>query len=180
MAESEAVHVRPRTDGDLSELGAALVEVHARDGYPVEGVSDPVGWLNAPGFVRSWTAEADGVLVGQVSLARPVGEDAVRLWQERSEQNAEDVLVLARLFVRPKARGSGTGKALTLAAMEYARQRGLTLVLDVMAKDRAAIRLYEKLGWEPIGTADHTVEGAESVPALCYAWDSSAASASST
>lgn len=40
---TSTVSARPRTDADLPELARILVEVHDRDGYPVEGVADPVG-----------------------------------------------------------------------------------------------------------------------------------------
>jgi hypothetical protein len=34
--------VRPREYADLEPAGAALVDAHSTDGYPVEGVADPV------------------------------------------------------------------------------------------------------------------------------------------
>ncbi len=37
-----------------------------------------------------------------------------------------------------------------------------------MAKDRAAIRLYERLGWQHIGTTTHVFDGSEETPAHCY------------
>jgi ribosomal protein S18 acetylase RimI-like enzyme len=41
-------------------------------------------------------------------------------------------------------------------------------VLDVMAKDAAAIKLYERLGWTRIGTTDHAAGNGNLVPASCY------------
>ena len=42
------------------------------------------------------------------------------------------------------------------AALQYATKHHLATVLDVMEKDDASIRLYERAGWRPIGEARHT------------------------
>ncbi|MEU3019597.1 GNAT family N-acetyltransferase [Nocardiopsis sp. NPDC007018] len=170
---TDRVRVRERTDDDLTALSDLLVRVHAHDGYPVEGVADPRTWLTDPGFLRSWVAEHDGALLGQVSLAEPEGADAVALWSERTGRARDEAAVLSRLFVSPSARGRGVGESLTRAVMEHARRHDSALVLDVMAKDRSAARLYERLGWERLGAITHAFDGSPGVPAYCYAWDSS-------
>ena len=48
--------VRPRDDGDLPALVAALRPVHERDGYPVTWKDDPAGWLSPPGLQAAWGA----------------------------------------------------------------------------------------------------------------------------
>ena len=170
---SDRVRVRERTEADLAPLGDLLVRVHAHDGYPVEGVAHPRAWLTDPGFLRSWVAEHDGAILGQVSLAEPEGADAVALWSERTGRARDEATVLSRLFVSPGARGRGVGESLTRAVMDHARLHGSALVLDVMAKDRAATRLYERLGWERLGAITHAFDGSPGVPAYCYFWDSS-------
>jgi hypothetical protein len=80
-----SIVVRPITEDDVPGAAAALVEVHATDGYPVEG--------------------------------------------ER-----------------------------------------LRLVLDVMTKDTAAIRLYERLSWQHFGEVAHHFGAGEQFPAVCYVW----------
>ena len=52
--------------------------------------------------------------------------------------------------------------------MSYGREHDLRLVLDVMAKDAAAMRLYERLGWRKIGETTHHFGNGESIPAVCY------------
>ena len=52
--------------------------------------------------------------------------------------------------------------------MEYADEQGLRLVLDVMAKDTAAMRLYEALGWQRIGVSKHTYGDGQQTDAICY------------
>lgn len=42
------------------------------------------------------------------------------------------------------------------------------MVGDVMAKDRRAIRLYDKLGWERIGSTEHADGHGNNIHAYCY------------
>ncbi|MFB9906809.1 GNAT family N-acetyltransferase [Allokutzneria oryzae] len=163
-----ATDVRVRLQDDLPSCAQALVEVHRSDGYPVEGVADPIGWLTPPTLIRAWVAEKDGSIVGHVLLTTPQeGDDAARLWQSQSA-NDEKIAVLGRLFVLSTARGHSFGEHLMRAATEYAQQQNMRLVLDVMDKDKAAIRLYERLGWQRIGTAYHQFGEGQSIPAFCY------------
>jgi ribosomal protein S18 acetylase RimI-like enzyme len=76
--------------------------------------------------------------------------------------------VLARLFVLREARGRALGEQLTRTAMEFARHQGLRLVLDVMAKDTAAIRLYERLGWTRTGDTTHRYGDGLRTAAVCH------------
>ncbi|MFF8604673.1 GNAT family N-acetyltransferase [Streptomyces sp. NPDC015346] len=161
--------VRPFEEADLSGAASALVEVHATDGYPVEGVADPEGWVRSANVLASWVADMSGKIVGHVSLMRPQGEDAVSLWVEQSGDDEEHVAVLARLFVLQEARKHAVGEKLMRAAMEYAQDRGIRLVLDVMTKDTAAIRLYERLGWFKIGEASHSYGEGQQIEAICFA-----------
>lgn len=161
--------IRERTDADLPGAAAALVEVHATDGYPVEGVDDPEAWLTGSALIRAWVGELDGHIVGHVAVSRPQPDDAaVAMWRENSEGEHGAVAVLGRLFVLGTARGHSIGQLLVHAATTYAQQDGARLVLDVMSKDAAAIRLYEHLGWHRIGETTHDDGRGNSVPAICY------------
>ncbi len=156
--------IRRREESDLPGCAAVLEEVYVQDGYPVEGVDDALGWLTPDGLVDAWVAEADGKVVGHLCVTAERGEDAARLWQAR---DGRPVGIMARLFVHPDARGHSLGEGLTVAAMKDAHERGTRLVLDVMEKDRAAIRLYERLGWDRLGEISHVV-GDRRVPAFAY------------
>ncbi|MBD0740455.1 GNAT family N-acetyltransferase [Streptomyces sp. CBMA29] len=153
---------------DIPGAAAALVEVHATDGYPVEGVRQPEDWINSPAVDHAWVAEIGRRIVGHVAVMRPQGEDAVALWQRQRGTEDIRVGVLARLYVTRAARGNAVGEALMRAAMAYAQQRTMRLVLDVMTKDTAAIRLYERLGWHPIGQATHHYGDNQRIAAVCY------------
>ncbi|MCE7079980.1 GNAT family N-acetyltransferase [Streptomyces sp. ST2-7A] len=174
MTDTEAprtgtVVIRPRLKSDLPEAGKALVSVHQTDGYPVEGVEDPEAWLSPDQLTEAWIAELDGQVVGHVLLSRPDGEDAIALFRQRWPEDDAGILVLGRLFVLREARGKSVGEKLVRAATESAHAQNHHAVLDVMAKDAAAIRLYERLGWQLIGSASHSYGDGQQIEALCYA-----------
>ncbi|WP_405506911.1 GNAT family N-acetyltransferase [Streptomyces cyaneofuscatus] len=164
--------IRPIEDADVPGAAAALIEVHATDGYPVEGVDDPEAWITPPGVVKAWVAHREGV-VGHIAIMKAEGEKAVALWQQQSGEDEARIGVLARLFVVRSARKHAVGESLMRAAMDYAEENDLRLVLDVMDKDEAAIRLYERLGWQFIGGATHQFGDGQQIPAKCYVWPAS-------
>jgi ribosomal protein S18 acetylase RimI-like enzyme len=168
-----SLRVRPFKEADLPDAAAALVEVHATDGYPVEGVADPEAWLRSDDVLASWVAEADHQVVGHVAVMSPNGEDAVALWTRQSGESPERVAVLGRLFVTKRARNRALGEELMQTATAYAQTHGLRLVLDVMTKDTSAIRLYERLGWRRIGETTHHYGDGQQTSALCYVAPSS-------
>lgn len=161
-----AVTVRRRRDDDLPALAAVLVRVHAVDGYPVEGVADPGALLHLPHELASWTAEDAGEPIGQVSLASASpADDAARVWLDQTGGEVADLAIRARLFVDSDARSTGAGRRLVSAAVNHARALGRAVAFDVMDKDRAAIRLYERMGARRIGTIVHRHRGGLSEPA---------------
>ena len=166
---TERLIVRARRDEDVPTLAAVLVRVHAVDAYPVEGVADPEAWLRHPRELRSWVAEVDGRPVGQVILTstRP-DDDAARLWREDTGADIADLVILARLFVDPDHRRVGAGQLLVRAAFDHAHAHGNAVAFDVMAKDRAAIRLYERLGARRLGTTVHHHSDGLTEPAVVY------------
>ena len=169
MTSANAIHVRRRTSADLGTCGAILRRVHELDRYPVEGVTDTDTWLNPPTLTRAWVATLDHQVVGHALLTSPTeGDDAARLWHEQTDTPLAAITVLGRLFVDPLARGHAAGSQLLREVLQYATAHGLTAVLDVMEKDEAAIRLYERAGWMPIGEARHTFGANQSIRALCY------------
>ncbi|MGW1677736.1 GNAT family N-acetyltransferase [Saccharopolyspora sp. NPDC002376] len=164
------VVIRKRAAADITPAGQVLVRVHENDGYPVEGADDPGAWLSPAGLIQAWVGEVNSGVVGHVALTRPgSGDDAAEQWAALSGETDSEIAVLGRLFVHPDARGLAVGERLVRAVMDHATTHSLSLTLDVMEKDRAAIRLYERLGWGRIGQARHSFGDGESVPALCFA-----------
>ena len=85
-------------------------------------------------------AYVDGELVGTVQF--------VHAWPPNSQHRAD----VAKLLVHRRARGRGVGRALMERLEEEARADGKTLlILDTVA-ERAADRLYDRLGWTKLGT----------------------------
>ncbi|MGW3149343.1 GNAT family N-acetyltransferase [Streptomyces sp. NPDC001177] len=164
----ESVIIRPFEDADLASVASALIEVHSTDGYPVEGVDHPEAWLRSADVIAAWVGELDGSIVGHVAIMRPHGEGAVSLWMQQSGDREDQIAVLARLFVVKAARKHAVGERLMQAAMSYGSKHGLRLVLDVMTKDAAAMRLYERLGWREIGRAPHHYGSGQSIDAVLY------------
>lgn len=93
-------------------------------------------------------AEADGEAVGCVVLFVP---DVTGSTQD---------VVVKKLYVTPRARTGGTGRALMNALIDEARKRGCSRVLlDTHAEQLpAAYALYRRLGFrerEPFGDVDY-------------------------
>jgi ribosomal protein S18 acetylase RimI-like enzyme len=85
--------------------------------------------------------EVDGTLAGYIRLkpATPLPENA-------------HVIGVFGLAVRPAARRRGAGSALLAAAEDFARARSARkLSLRVFSTNAAAIRLYERLGFQREG-----------------------------
>lgn len=148
--------IRERRDDDLPALAAALVRVHAQDGYPVEGVADPISWLRHPRAIRNWSALVADMPVGQVTLtAASADDDAARVWVAETGGSLCNLAIVIRLFIDPAHRSAGAGRLLMEAALSYARSAYRSVALDVMAKDHAAIRLYGRLGARRLGPIEH-------------------------
>lgn len=165
----DGFRVRPRATGDVDACARLLVEVHAQDGYPVEGVADAHGWLALGEHGRAWVAVGEAGVVGHVGLG-PAGDGGVaELWRARNGGGERLIASIGRLFVAPGARGRGVARALMARAVRAGRAQGRQLVLEVLEKDRAAIRLYERMGWIRIGTLTHAFGEGQRAPALVYA-----------
>lgn len=169
MTHEPCFAIRQRQAIDLPQLAEVLRRVYAADGYPVEGVADAERWLQSEAELAAWVAEMDGEPVGQVMMTRPQkGDAAPALYTNRDL--ADDVAVLGRLFVSPGARGNALAEKLLKTAQAYADNQGFVLVLDVMLKDKAAIHLYERLGWVPLGEVEHSHSDGQVEKARAYYW----------
>ncbi|BBZ56050.1 Acetyltransferase (GNAT) family [Mycobacteroides abscessus] len=163
------VVIRRRCQADLAALADVLVRVHARDGYPVEGVDNPEAWIAPPAELAAWVAVYGAEVIGHVALANARDtDDAAMLWQRATGGQISRLAILARLFVDPRYRNVGAGSLLMKAARAFADEHDLAVAFDVMLKDRDAIRLYEKLGYQRLGTVGHEHSGGKAEAAAVY------------
>lgn len=141
--------VRPRADADVDRLLEIVGRTHEHDRYPALLPDDPLAFVVSKHEVAAWVAEVDGVVVGQVALLDPWGDDTVRAFVEAGSLG--EVLILGRLYVDPEVRGTGAGRALLEAATSGAWERGRRPILDVVKGAEPAITMYEAAGWARAG-----------------------------
>jgi enamine deaminase RidA (YjgF/YER057c/UK114 family)/GNAT superfamily N-acetyltransferase len=130
-----------------------LVQVHRRDGYPRYLGRGPRDFLLARHETGAWVCELDGRVVGHVALHRAGDDPVLEVARQATGLAADELAVVARLFVSPGHRRLGIGRALLDVAAEQARAGGRRAVLDV-ADDVAgapAAALYAGAGWSPAG-----------------------------
>jgi GNAT superfamily N-acetyltransferase len=111
---------------------------------------DYFAWLGEDGCVPDPEAELAALPGGYAAilLAREGYEIAGCVALRPLEEGACE---MKRLYVRPPARGSGTGRALVEASISRARELGYTAMrLDTLPRMEAARALYLSLGFRPI------------------------------
>lgn len=108
-----------------------------------------------PGFEDEVAELPYDVLLVAALDGEPVGCVALRRLDD-------DTCEMKRMFVRPEARGTGTGRALAVAALGRARELGYrTMRLDTLPRRmEAAGALYRSLGFVEVGRYnDNPIEG---------------------
>jgi GNAT superfamily N-acetyltransferase len=81
----------------------------------------------------------DGAVVGTVQIVRASAENGLHRGQ------------IVRFAVRGDLRGRGIGRALLEAAVERARELGISLLWLTTHADTDSDRIYERLGWTRLG-----------------------------
>ena len=108
------------------------------------GLSDPEleADLVAPldSYEAAWVAVLDGEVLGTVAV----------------ERRADGDLHLVRMFVSTRLRGQGIGTALLDLALAHARTTGTATVhLETLSVMQAAQHIYERAGFEQVGTGTY-------------------------
>lgn len=161
--------VRTRQDRDVPALAEVLVRVYERDGYPVEGVADPVTWLYPERLLEAWTALIEDQPVGHIAVTEASEtDDVTRAWRKFSGSTRHDLAIPVRLFVDPPHRNKGAGELLMAATAKFATLHRYSVAFDVMAKDQQAIQMYERAGCRRIGEITHEHSGGHREPAYVY------------
>lgn len=133
----QVIRIRNREAADIDLCVQALAAVHRTSGYPTNWPVDPAWWLTPPGTIEAWTARA-----GEMPIA---GHMVLR--QLPAGTTGEGAAEVSRLFVSPGARRQGIALALLQKAMNWAAANEVDLTLEVTDHLRAAIALYERLGF---------------------------------
>jgi GNAT superfamily N-acetyltransferase len=161
--------IRVREPEDMDRCIALLAAVHATDGYPLHWPADPRAWLTPTSLLAAWVAEHGGMVAGHVALCAVTGDAGAPLWSAASGIPAEGLGAVTRLFVSLEVRGRQLGAALLDEATAGARSRGLLPVLEVLDHDRAAMALYERIGWRRVASAPAAwAQGSGGRPLLHY------------
>ncbi len=156
---SDRLDVRPRINVErLTQYSGTDLDdlCEATESAIVEGGG--FGWLKPPprqvlenywkGVLlvperRLVVGRLDGIIAGSVQLSRA----------PRNNEAQAFAGVLTSAFVAPWARGHGLGRGIVLAAEQLARELGLAVLnLDLRDTQKAAIGLYETLGYRRWGT----------------------------
>lgn len=88
----------------------------------------------------------DGALFLAMKGERAMGCGALRRFGPSRNSTCE----MKRLFVRPEARGLGVGKQLAMRLVEEGVRLGYSaILLDTLERLKAAIALYESIGFVP-------------------------------
>jgi ribosomal protein S18 acetylase RimI-like enzyme len=130
--------VRAAAAADAEAVGRLLHDFNAEFDDPTPGAD-----VLAARMLRL-LAEGDtsALLIGEGPDGLAVLRFRPAIWDDALE------CYVAELYIVPARRGRGLGRALLLAAMEHARERGAThMELGTGESDVAARALYESLGF---------------------------------
>ena len=132
MSEASRVNLRAAHPGDIRTLATAEIECF-EDPWPDSYFASE---LFAPARFQRVMIDSNGELVAYLFAA----------WQYLN------LHILKVATLRPFRR-LGLGTELMIIAEKHAKQMaGETLILEVRFTNTAAIKLYETLGYEPMGT----------------------------
>ncbi|HEY1831539.1 MAG TPA: GNAT family N-acetyltransferase [Acidimicrobiales bacterium] len=153
------MEIRPRRDDDLDRCVALATIVKQQDDYPVYIARDLRSFLAVPGALGAWVAETDPDIVGHVALHPSSGKAVMELLSETTGLGPDDVAVVSRLMVSSAARGTGVARQLLAAATGHAHSLGRQPILDVDVRTESAIILYERNGWQRLGSVTSRFPG---------------------
>lgn len=137
--------------GDIIDFCQTLTERPGwqREIYPTEGY-----FREAILADTMYVGELDGALAAGMVVNQKFS-DGYRgaPWSVRAEDS--QVAAIHTLGVHPRLLRSGVGQQMARGALELARERGwLAVRLDVLSKNPAAARMYEKVGFRYVSTVN--------------------------
>lgn len=160
--------VRSRTEEDVEACVLALRVLYETENYPQGANRDLKYFLTNEKNQRAWVAEHKGKIIGHVSTSTIAADAAIDLWKTlHLGDNA--IALLSRLFVSPEHRNAGVAAKLVNEAVRSSHEQGNRLLLSVTFESKAAIRLYERLGWIKFGETMIPLGDSTRAAAICFA-----------
>jgi GNAT superfamily N-acetyltransferase len=148
------VDIRALTEGDWEHVWPIVRDVvRAADTFPY----DPA--MTAAEGRATWIEQPPGLTVVAADGEHVLG--TAKMGTNRPGPGAH--VATASFMVAAAARGRGVGTALCRFALDWARERGYAGMQfnAVVATNRAAVELYERLGFSVVGTVPGAFEHPE-------------------
>lgn len=132
--------IRPATDADIDSLVALMTDFYAEAGFTLSPAAPTRAFealLASPSLGAVWIAEENGLAIGHVVLTLAF---SMEFGGRRG--------FIDDLYVRPAARGRGTGAALLAAARSGAVAHGARAIcVETGLADHPARGLYARAGY---------------------------------
>jgi ribosomal protein S18 acetylase RimI-like enzyme len=135
------IQTRLATIADLSEVAELF------DNYRQFYEQAP-DLLLATEFIRErLEKEQSAIILAETDEVQPIG--FCQMYPSFCSLTAAPIYILYDLFVHPRSRRSGAGKALLKAAQDHSLKNGFVRIdLSTAKTNRGAQNLYEELGWQ--------------------------------
>ena len=159
---------------DLDAIDAIYQDIHTGE----EAGRTTIGWVRsiyptratAEASIRAgdmFVMEEDGRIVAAAKINQEqVPEYTNCPWE--ADAPPEQVMVLHTLVVSPKASGKGYGTRFVAFYEDYAREHGCPyLRMDTNERNRAARKLYARLGYREADTVNCVFNGIPGVRLVC-------------
>jgi ribosomal protein S18 acetylase RimI-like enzyme len=161
--------IRERRGDDLDACVELARVLRRGDGYPSFLPDDDFGrFLSPANLLGAYVADVDGEVVGHVAMRTSSAPTATEVATRALGVEAERLGFVSRLMVHPSVRRRGVARRLLGTAAGELARLGRVVVLDVLTKDRAAIALYEREGWELLGRGTFTARSGGTFDELVY------------
>jgi RimJ/RimL family protein N-acetyltransferase len=170
--DHETMHITRLTAADTAPYRELMLQAYelAADAFTStaqERAIEPDSWWAK----RIADPQGRSVAFGAFKATELVGTVALEF--SGKPKTGHKALVIG-MYVRPAARGSGAGKALLRAAIEYAQARPGTLVMNLTVTEgnRHAMALYEAAGFRAFGTEPMAIRTPTGFKGKVHMWRS--------
>ena len=161
--------IRTRRSDDIEALCDLARVVHETDGYPVRLQDDVRSFVVTENCLAAWVCEQHGRIVGHIALHTVWSDVVAELAASSLGRTRNDLASVSRFFVDSAARSRGVGGRLFAVATAEAYERGLWPVLDVVTTYAPAVALYERRGWNRLGTIAEVMPNGRRIDEYVYA-----------